>query len=112
MNHIDDRSVHRCRGDVVVCAQQQLPKRTTQLLRIVYIDGNEFEDTVLGNNAENVGAICLAVIRDERDTAGAGLEHAPTGFIEGTFGVNGDGLGWCDAQCLFHLYRDSQPGQF
>lgn len=97
MDDINNRGIHRSRGDVIIRSKQELAQRTTELLRIGDIDGNEFQDTVLRDDAENVGPLGLAIAGDEGDTAGARFQHAPTGIVERALGVDGDGLWRRDA---------------
>lgn len=103
MNDVDNRRVHRRCRDVVIRAQQELAQRAAQLLSVAHIDSDKLQNAVLRDHTEDMGAVGLAVIRDEGNPARARLEHAAACFVEGTFGVNGDGLGRRDAQCLFYL---------
>lgn len=103
MNDVDNRRVHGRGGDVVICPDQELTQRASQLLCIAHIDGNKLQDAVLGNHAEDMGSIGLAISGDEGGSARAGLEHAPTRFVQGPFGIDGDGFGGRDAQCLFNI---------
>ena len=73
VNHVDDRGIHGGGGQVVVGAQEDLTQRFAQPLRVAHIDGDEFENPVLGDDAEDVGSIGLAVVGDEGNATGAGL---------------------------------------
>lgn len=110
MNHVNDGCIHGRRGDIIVCSYQQLTQWAAQLLRIAHIDGDELQNAVLRNHTEDMGPIGLAIVRNEGDSACAGLEHAATGFVQGSLGINGDGLGRRYTQGFLNLCSRSDLG--
>lgn len=103
MNHINNRRVHRSCRNIVIRSKQQFAKWATQLLRIRNVDSDEFQDTVLCNDAEHVGSLSLTIAGNEGNTTGARFEHAPTRIIQRALRVDGDGLWRRDAERLFDI---------
>lgn len=88
MNYIDNRGIHRSSGYILEGAESQLSQWLFQLLRFTNIDGHEFQNAILSDDAQNVRSIRLAVIRYERYSSGAGLKHASTGLVKGSLRVD------------------------
>lgn len=73
--------IHRSRSDIMIGPQQNLAQGFPQFLGVTDIDGDKFQDAVLGDDAQQVGPVCLTIIRDQRNPSSSGLEHASTGII-------------------------------
>ena len=108
MNHINDRRVHGSGRDIMVRPQSDLPERLPQFLCIANVDGHEFENTILGYDAEDEMSICLAIVGNKRNPSSSGLEHTPARLVQRSLWVNGDCLWRGDIQCPFHLYIPCQ----
>lgn len=99
--HVDDvhdGGVHVGRRQVVVGADLDLLERFPQHLRLLDVHGDELEEAVLGDDADDGGALRLVVDVDDGYAAGAGLEHLAACFVERSFGVDGDGFYGGDAE--------------
>jgi hypothetical protein len=103
MDDVHDRSIHRRSRKILVGADVQLPERFPQFLRLLDVDGDELEYTVLGNHADDHGPVCFVVAVDDGYTPGARFEHLAACFVHGSVGVDGDGFDGLDAEGLLDV---------
>ena len=107
MNEIDNGSFHHSSSEVAPSTDGHILERFLELLNLLDIDGDEFENTVLGDDADNGFAAGLVVHVDKRYPPGAALEHAAKCFVQGLGGVDGNGFDGVDADCLFDFCQYS-----
>lgn len=105
VDDFNDGRVHGRRCEVVVGPQQELPEWLPQFLSIPHIDGDKFQNAVLGDDAQEVRPVRLTVIGDKGNSASSGFEHTSAGIVKRSFGVNRDCLRGRHAESLFHLCK-------
>ena len=82
VNDIHDRRIHRGSGKIMVGSNVQVAQWFSEILRLPNIDGDEFEDSILRDDADDHVALSLIVGVNNRDTASARDDHAAAGLIE------------------------------
>jgi hypothetical protein len=104
MYHVHDGRVHvRRRQPLVRPHIHHVAQRLPQHLRLLDVDGDELEQPVLRDDADDHGAVRLVVDVDDGDAARARLQHLATCFVERAFGVHGDGFDGVDAERTFYV---------
>lgn len=94
MDDVEDGRLHLRRLQVLVRAQVEMPQRFPEQLGLVYVDGDELQDAVLGDDADDHGPSGLVIDVDQGYTAGSSLQHASTCFVERLPGMDGRRLEW------------------
>lgn len=93
MNNVEDGATHASRGKLGVGTEADIADRLFQQNCVMLVvDGDELEDTILGDDRDHHLLVRFTIHIDEGDSAGAGLEHTTACFEEGSGGVNGDCL--------------------
>ena len=71
LDDLNHRRIHVCVRQVLVGADVQITQRLTQHLRLLDVDGDELEDAILGQYADDHLALRLVVNVDEWDASSA-----------------------------------------
>lgn len=90
VDDIHDGRIHVRGGEIIICTDEDFFQRLSKFLRLFYIDCNELEEAVLGDDADDGGALRLVVNVHDGYAAGAGFEHFATCFVERAFWVYGN----------------------
>lgn len=88
-----------CCSKVFVRSHVQVPQGLLQHLRLFHVDGYELEDPVLCHHADHHLSLGLVVDVDERYATGTRLEHADASLVQGSKGMDRDGLDWGGTNC-------------
>jgi len=84
MDDLDDRGINGRRLQFAIRAQvAYVLQRYPQQLCICDVDGDELEDSVLSQHANDERSLCVIVDVDDGDSPRPRLEHASAGFVEG-----------------------------
>lgn len=92
VDDVDDGCIHGGRLQVAVGAEADVRDTLLQELRLDDVDGDELQQPVLRDDADDHLATRLVVDVDEGDAAGARLQHLATGLVEGTCRMDGQGF--------------------
>jgi hypothetical protein len=82
VDDIEHGRVHSGRLKVLIRTQIEEAQRFPKQLRLRDVDRNEFQNAILGDDADHHGTLGLIVDIDQGDTARTGLEHSATCFVE------------------------------
>ena len=88
VNDIHDGRVHVRRLQIARTDDVQVSERLSQFLRLFHVHSHEFQYTVLRHHRHDHGALSFVIEVDQGNTAGTGLQHAPTGLVQRAVGMN------------------------
>ena len=108
VDDLDDWSPHPGGLKVLVRAEVELSQRLPQHLGFGDVDGNELQDPILRNDADNHGPLSLVVHIDQRNSTCARLEHPPTSLIERFQRINGHRLNRSHSQSFLNVLMFNQ----
>ena len=101
--HIENNRVHRTFYQMIVGSKLDIFQGLPQVLCISHIDGDEFEDTVLCDDARYHYPPCLAVTGYKWYSARSRCEQLAASFVEGPFWIDGDSLWGFGADVTFDI---------
>ena len=106
MNDVHDGRVHVCCCEILIGTDVDILQRLAQHLSLLHIDGNELQDTILGDDADDHFTVGLIVYVDDWYAASTRSDHHATSFVEGLQWVNGYCLNRSDCNGLLDLCGD------
>lgn len=109
VNDVHDGGIHTGRLETFQCWAVDFAKSFPKHLRLLDVDSNEFENTILCDNRYDHAAIGLIIDIDKRDTAGTRLQHTATGSVERLHRVGGYCLQGLYTNGLFNVTERAQP---
>jgi len=103
VNDLNDRSSHPCNFEILIRAEIEILQRLPQHTGFGDIDGNELQNPILRDDADNHCTLSLIIDVHQRNSACARLEHPPTGFIERFQGVDRYRLDRCNSKSFLDV---------
>ena len=92
VDDLNDRRCHLSSLEMLVGTKVEIHQRFPQHTCLRDVDGNELQDPILRDNADNHRTLGLIINIDQWNPACAGFEHPPAGLVEGFQGVDGHRL--------------------
>jgi hypothetical protein len=106
VNNVHDRRVHGRCGKIRVCADiGQLVERLAQFLCLLDVHGDELEDAILCDYADDHGPSRFVIAVHDWNASRTRFKHLPACFVDGAVRMDGDCFDGRDAERLLDVWE-------